>query len=308
MSSIFETLAKASADYLHSQSLNAERAETIRAAILRQWKERDEPKATHLSQTTGIGTYTMVFEYEPPLEKEEFAQLIPEELKDVPGNKGSVFVWWGAHAPSKYEIHLTFETPRNLRLNELKEARKKEEKAKEKIDPVDYGGEFPSGSESEEDHGVPFESWDTSLTYTRPPKGYHFIDDEGHISPKAKHGGSGKKRGRDNDKSEAEKGAENVQAIMDDYAKDEATVANGVAAKRVRIENLKTRDALNIMDDALEVLKVDGYGWSKIENKQGLALLWERALLNDITHDAHCMFNKSIQLAESADNDHLTWP
>ena len=283
MSSIFDTLANASADYLHSQSLNAERAETIRAAILKQWKERDEPKAKHLSETTGIGTYRMVFEYAPPLEKEEFAQLIPEELKDVPSDKGSVFVWWGANAPSKYEIHLTFETQRNLRLNELKEARKKTE-AKEPVEEV-------------------FREFDTSITYIRCPKGYHFIDDEGHIA-------RNKKRERDanDDKSDAEKDAENVQAIMDDYAKDEATVANGVAAKRVRIENLKTREALNIMDDTLDDLKVDGYECSKIENKQHLALLWERALLNDITHDVHCMFHKSIQLAEAADNDNLTWP
>ena len=136
MSTIFETLANTSADYPHSQSLDAERAEAIRAAILKQWKERDEPKAKHLAETTGIGRYKMVFEYTPQLEKDEFEQLIPEEFKNVPSDKGSVFVWWGAHAPSKYEIHLNFETPRNLRVNELKEAQKKEEQEKEK-EPVE---------------------------------------------------------------------------------------------------------------------------------------------------------------------------
>ena len=297
MSTIFETLANASADYLHSQSLDAERAEAIRAAILKQWKERDEPKAKHLAETTGVGKYTMVFEYKPQLEKDEFEQLIPEEFKNVPSDKGSVFVWWGAHAPSKYEIHLNFETQRNLRLHNLKEAQKKEEEEPKKIDPIDEGGGPDSGSESEEEGE--FQQWDTSLTYIRCPKGYHFIDDEGHISPNAKHGGSGKKRARaEDDKTDAEKDAENRQAILDDYAKDEAEVAEGVAAKRMRVENLPTLRGLQIMEQALSGV-TNGEKWLEHANDQAsLALAWEKALLNDITHDAHDAFESAIERAE----------
>jgi hypothetical protein len=301
MRSIFETLADYSADYLLSQSLDAERAEEIRAAILKQWKERDEPRAKHLAETTGIGTYKMIFEYEPPLEKEEFAQLIPEELKNVPKDKGSVFIWWGPLAPSKYEIHLNFETQRNLRLNEFKAIQEKEEKAGGKIDPLDYGGDPPTGSESESEEGGSFQAWDLSLTYTRCPKGYRFIDDEGHISPKAKHGGSGqkRKREREDDKTDAEKDAENVQAILDDYAKDEATVAEGVAAKRMRIENLRTLRGLRVMTEALTGV-TNGEKWLEHANDQAsLALAWEKALLNDITHEAHDAFESAIERAEA---------
>lgn len=307
MSTIFETLANTSADYLHSQSLDAERAEAIRAAILKQWKERDEPRAKHLAETTGIGRYKMVFEYKPQLEKDEFEQLLPEELKNVPSDKGSVFVWWGAHDPSKYEIHLNFETQRNLRLNELKAVQEKEEKAGGKIDPLDYGGDPPTGTDSDsEDEGVPFQSWDTSITYTRCPKGYHFIDDEGHISPNKKHGGSGKKRNkkreREDDKTDAEKDAENRQAILDDYAKDEATVAEGVAAKRMRVESLKTLTALQTMYASLSSV-TNGKKWTEHANddQASLALAWEKALLNDITHDAHDAFDVGIKCAEEAD-------
>jgi len=302
MASIFETLANASADYLHSQSLNAERAETIRAAILKQWKERDEPRATHLAKTTGIGTYKMIFEYEPPLEKEEFAQLIPEELKNVPKDKGSVSIWWGPLAPSKYEIHLNFETQRNLRLNEFKAVQQKEEKAGGKIDPLDYGGDPPTGTDSDSDgEGASFQSWDTSITYIRCPKGYHFIDDEGHISPKAKHGGSGKKRKRErkDDKTDAQKDAENAQAIMDDYAKDEAAVAEGVAAKRMRVENLQTIRGLRVMTEALKGVPGCKELSDSVEDQDGLALAWEKALLNDITHEAHDAFAGAIQRAEA---------
>jgi hypothetical protein len=292
MSSIFDTLANTSADYLHSQSLDAERAEAIRAAILKQWKERDEPKAKHLAETTGIGRYKMVFEYKPQLEKDEFEQLIPEELKNVPSDKGSVFIWWGAHDPSKYEIHLNFETQRNLRLNELKAIQEKEEKAGGKIDPLDYGGDPPTGSESEEDEGGGFQQWDTTITYIRCPKGYHFIDDEGHISPNKK-----RKREREDDKTDAEKDAENRQAIVDDYAKDEATVAEGVAAKRMRVENLRTLKGLRIMEQALEGV-TGSEKWLEHANDQAsLALAWEKALLNDITHEAHDAFADAIQRA-----------
>ena len=277
MSSIFETLANASAGYLHSQSLDAERAEAIRAAILKQWKERDEPKAKHLSETTGIGKYTMVFEYKPQLQRDEFEQLIPEEFKNVPSDKGSVFVWWGAHDPSKYEIHLNFETPRNIRINELKEAQKKEEKEEQKL----------------EDLGQRVCGVDTSITYVRCPKGYHFIDDEGHIARNKK-----RERG-DDDKSEAEKDAENVQAILDDYAKDEAAVAEGVAAKRVRVENLKTVGGRLVMDEALA--GIAHFGYRRIEDKEELALAWERTLLNDITGEAPDTFASAIQRAEAAD-------
>ena len=276
MRSIFDTLANASADYLHSQSLNAERAETIRAAILKQWKERDEPKARHLAETTGIGTYKMIFEYEPPLEKEEFAQLIPEELKNVPKDKGSVFIWWGPLAPSKYEIHLTFETQRNLRVNELKAAQKKEEEEKE---------------EKEEEVVREF---DTSITYIRCPKGYHFVDDKGHIARTRK-----RVRVDDADKSEAEKDAENAQAIMDDYAKDEATVAEGVAAKRMRVENLRTLRGLRVMTEALQGVPGCKELSDSVDDQDGLALAWEKALLNDITHEAHDAFAGAIQRAEA---------
>ena len=279
MSTIFETLANTSAGYLHSQCVDAERAEAIRAAILKQWKERDEPKAKILAKTTGIGTYKMVFEYEPPLEREEFAQLIPEELKNVPADQGSVFIWWHAHAPSKYEVHLTFEKQRNLRLHELKEAQKREEgeeeKAKEKAkEPVEE------------------EDWDTTITYIRCPKGYHFIDDEGHIA-------RNKKREREDDKTDAEKDAENRQAILDDYAKDEAAVAEGVAAKRMRVENLLTLRGLQIMEQALSGV-TNGEKWLEHVNSDqaSLALAWEKALLNDITHDAHDAFEVAIERAE----------
>ena len=277
MPSIFETLANASADFLHSQSLNAERAETIRAAILKQWKERDEPKAKHLAETTGIGTYKMIFEYEPALEKEEFAQLIPDELKDVPADKGSVFVWWGAHAPSKYEIHLNFDKPRNLRLRELKEQAQQEKK-----EPVEVFREF-----------------DTSITYIRCPNGYHFIDDEGHIA-------RNQKRARvEDDKSGAEKKRDDVQMAGDYIAKEEAalaeSVAEGVAVKRVRIENLHSFRAWEIMIDGLEGCEFNGFPTNRCKNKQELALRWEKALLKDPNNNAHQLFRTCIKQAEDVD-------
>lgn len=291
MTTIFDTLVNSSADFLLASSLDSQKTETLRAAILKQWKERDEPKAKHLAETTGIGTYKMVFEYEPPLEKEEFAQLIPEELKNVPADKGHVFVWWGAHAPSKYEIHLTFEKQRNLRLHNLKKAQEEKEAEEETyVDPVDEGGGPDSGSEEkdEEYYGV-----DTSITYTRCPKGYHFIDDEGHVA-------RNKKREREDDKTDAQKDAENAQAIMDDYAKDEAAVAEGVAAKRMRVENLVTLRGLQIMEKALSGI-TNGEEWLEHANDQAsLALAWEKALLNDITHDAHDAFESAIGCAEGS--------
>ena len=70
MTTIFDTLANSSADYL--------------PAIPQRRAGRDNPrghpqavegarraKAKHLAETTGIGMYTMVFS-KPPLEKEEF--------------------------------------------------------------------------------------------------------------------------------------------------------------------------------------------------------------------------------------------
>ena len=128
----------------------------------------------------------------------------------------------------------------------------------------------------------------------RCPKGYHFIDDEGHIA-------RNKKRARvddDDDKSEAEKDAENAQAIMDDYAKDEAAVAEGVAAKRVRVENVLTLRGLRIMDQALRRVPGCNELGESVDDQAGLALAWEKALLNDITHEAHDAFADAIERAE----------
>ena len=138
-----------------------------------------------------------------------------------------------------------------------------------------------------------FREFDTSITYTRCPKGYHFIDDEGHIA-------RNRKRERDaaDDKSEAEKDAENAQAIMDDYAKDEAAVAEGVAVKRVRVENLLTLRGLRIMEQALAGLPACKELSESVDDQDSLALAWEKALLNDITHEAHDAFESAIERAE----------
>ena len=261
MPSIFETLANASADYLHSQSLNAERAETIRAAILKQWKERDEPKAKHLAETTGAGTYKMIFEYEPPLEREEFAQLIPEELKDVPADKGSVFVWWGAHAPSKYEIHLTFDKPRNLRLRELKE-----QAQQEKNEPVEEV----------------FREFDTSITYIRCPNGYHFVDNEGHIARNRKRS---RVNGNGDDKSPPEKTA----------LKDDAAV-NGVGKRIKRLRDVMEVDTKQIMFGAWEALKEQIHEYDIADD---LDIMWQRMLLNsDRPELAQTYFDNAIARAE----------
>ena len=196
-----------------------------------------------------------------------------------------------AHQPLTRMLS-TFDTQRTLRVDKLEkllEARKRKEVEAE---------EQKKGEEEV------FREFDTSMTHTCCPKGYHFIDDEGHIARNRK-----RERDANDDKSDAEKDAENAQAIMDDYAKDKAPVAESIAAKRVRIENLKTYYAVNIMYDALEEMKVDECGHtSKLENRRDLALLWEGALLTDITQEVHHTFNRSIQEAESEDNEHLTWP
>ncbi len=258
MPTILETLASASADYLHSRSIDTDRVEGIRAAIFKQWKELDEPNAKYLSETAGIGTYKMVFVYEPDMDKEEFEQLIPEELKNLSPNVGSVWVYWSPILPQNYEIHLNFETQRNWRLRELKEADEKKRKEKEAAEE--------------------FREFDTSVPYTRCPRGYHFIDDEGHIART-------KKRERDDDD-----GAEK------DY---ERPTRYGVAAKRVRIENLKTAGALLVMDHALESIAY--FGYHHIEDKKELALAWEQTLLGEKGSEVRDTFASAIKLAEAVD-------
>ena len=90
-----------------------------------------------------------------------------------------------------------------------------------------------------------------------------------------------------------------VQAIYDDYAKDEAVVAEEAAAKRMRVESLKTIEGCIVMLRALP----RGYKrWNDTGNdRAGLALVWEKALLEDITHEAHDAFESAISIAEATD-------
>lgn len=102
----------------------------------------------------------------------------------------------------------------------------------------------------------------------------------------------------DDNKTDAEKDAENVQAILDDYAKDEATVAEGVAAKRMRVENLLTPRSLQIMEQALAGFPGCKELHDSVNDQASLVLAWEKALLNDITHEAHDAFESAIERAE----------
>ena len=269
MSSCFETFAKASAEYLHSRSIDTERAEAIRAAILKQWKERDEPKAQHLAQTTGIGRYKMVFEYAPDMEKDEFAQFLPEELKNVPPTKGSTFIYWSPHAPSKYEVHLNFETPRNLRLRELKQQAQQEKK--EPVEEV-------------------FRALDTSITYTRCPKGYHFIDDEGHIARNQKRS---RVNGDGDDKSPPEK-TKKQETVK---APEDGAAVNGVGKRIERLRAVMEVDTKDIMFEAWEALKEQLHEYDIAED---LDIMWQRMLLNsDRPELAQTYFDNAIARAEA---------
>jgi len=110
-----------------------------------------------------------------------------------------------------------------------------------------------------------------------------------------------KENGNNDEKSEAEKDRDRVQAIMDDYAKDEAEVAEALAAKRVRVENLKTIGGRLVMGEALASVPGCKKIGDTITDQASLALAWEKALFNDITHEAHDAFESAINLAEATD-------
>ena len=103
----------------------------------------------------------------------------------------------------------------------------------------------------------------------------------------------------------AKSDAENVQAIINDYAMDEAAVAHGLATKRARVEKLTTVGGRRVMAEALAGVLSSCPGsmnisWS-VNDQASLALAWEKALSNDITHEVHDAFESAINRAEGVD-------
>ena len=103
----------------------------------------------------------------------------------------------------------------------------------------------------------------------------------------------------------AKSDAENAQAILDDYAADEAAVAHGLATKRARVEKLNTVGGRRVMAEALAGVLSSCPGgmdirWSA-SDQASLALAWEKALSNDITHEVHDAFESAINRAEGTD-------
>lgn len=103
----------------------------------------------------------------------------------------------------------------------------------------------------------------------------------------------------------AKRDAENVQAILKDCAKDEAAVAHDLATKRARVEKLNTTGGRRVMAKALAGVLPSCPGgvdicWS-VSDQSSLALAWEKALSNDITHEVHDAFESAINCAEGAD-------
>jgi hypothetical protein len=84
MSSFTDTLGLLAAAGVHKKrkSADADHAEEVRAALAKQWKEKDRPAALEVAKSNAAGVYKMKVSCEHEIHEWDMLKLLPEELAD----------------------------------------------------------------------------------------------------------------------------------------------------------------------------------------------------------------------------------
>lgn len=84
MPSFTDTLGRLAAVGVHKKrkSADADHAEEVRAALAKQWKEKDRPAALEVAKSNAAGVYKMKVFCEHEIHEWDMLKLLPEELAD----------------------------------------------------------------------------------------------------------------------------------------------------------------------------------------------------------------------------------